>query len=225
MSKPNIELIEECIEVVLNQKRFDRVFEFYSHNAVLHTPPYVGLGITADDRSGHKVFLREVAPSGPAYEKLLPGDELIRVQDHDRAWETFDELRNGLWGQGVLGTPITVTVRRENQQFEIPLVRGRVNGWDIHLNRVVDVWEAEIKNHWPDMRVEIKLILGQGDLVSCYLLNSGTNTEFHHTAIWSELDIFRIQNHRITETWGVEDTNAELKQLGFRTTEPVKELA
>jgi predicted SnoaL-like aldol condensation-catalyzing enzyme len=225
MSKTNIQLVREYIEEVPNKKHFDRIFEYCSKDCVIHIAPYVGLGLNADDRSGERIILLDIAPTGPAHGKLLPGDELIRVQDDDKIWETFDELKSGMWGMGVFGTRLTVTVRRDGKLLSIPLVRSRVEGWDLKLHEIVDVWWDDIKKHWPDIRSEIKLIFGQDDLVSCFSIVSGTNLEYQRTAVWSECNIYRIQNGKIIETWGVEDSYSEMKQLGFRISEPVKELA
>ena len=225
MSKANIQTVREYIEEVFNLKHFNRMFDYCSKDCVLHNAPYVGLGLTADDRSDQRVVLVEIAPNGPAHGKLFPGDELVRVQDEHKTWETFDDLKSGLWGQGVLGTHLTATVHRDGKLLDVPLVRNRVDGWDIKLANIVDLWQDEIQKHWPDLKMEIKMIFGQDDLVTCYSINSGTNTEYHRAAVWSECDIYRLQDGKIVESWAVEDNFSEMKQLGFNITEPVKEMA
>lgn len=225
MSKTNIQTVREYIEEVANQKHFDRIFDYCSNDCVLHIAPYVGLGLNADERSGERIVLLDIAPNGPAHGKLLQGDELVRVQDEHKTWQTFDELKSSLWGQGVLGTPLTVTVRRDGKLLDVPLTRGRVDGWDMKLAKIVDVWQDEIQKHWPDLKSEIKLIFGQDDLVTCYLINNGTNLEYHRSAVWSECGIYRIRDGKIVESWGVEDNFSEMKQLGFNVSEPLKEMA
>ena len=86
MSKANIQTVREYIEEVFNLKHFNRMFDYCSKDCVLHNAPYVGLGLTADDRSGQRVVLMEIAPNGPAHGKLFPGDELVRVQDEHKTW-------------------------------------------------------------------------------------------------------------------------------------------
>jgi hypothetical protein len=225
MSKSNVKLVREYIEEVYNRKHFERIFDYCSKDCVIHIAPYVGLGLNSDERSGERVILLEVSPYGPAHGKLMPGDELARVQDDTRTWETFEELKSGLWGQGVLGTRLTLTVRRDGKLVEVPLVRSRVEGWDLKLGNIVDVWQDDVRKHWPDLKSEIKLIFGEDDLITCYTINTGTNVEYHRAAVWSECNIYRVQKERIIEMWGVEDSYSEMKQLGFRITEPQKEMA
>lgn len=222
MSNKNVQLVREYIEKIQNQKQFDHIFEYCSHDCVLHIAPYVGIGLEMDERSGDHIILLEVSPYGPAHGKLLPGDELLRVQDEHQLWDTFDGLKSGTWGQGVLGTPLTVTVHREGKRLEIPLVRSRIEGWDLKLSTIVDLWRDDVLKNWPDLKTQIKLIFGQDDLVSCYSIVSGTNLEYHRAAVWSECTIYRIADGRIIESWGVEDSVASIKQLGYTIREPEK---
>jgi predicted ester cyclase len=224
VTKTNIQIVERYIDEIFNQKHFDQIFNYCSRDCVIHIAPYVGLGLSSDER-GEQVILTDIATHGPAHGNLLPGDRLVRVQDEHRTWETFDELKSGLWGQGVLGTRLTVTVQRAGELYDIPLVRSRVDGWKMKLSKIVDIWRDEIRRHWPGLNSEIKLIFGHDDLVACYLVTSGANLEHQHSAIWSESNIYRLENGKIIEMWGVEDSYAQLKQLGFTITEPVKELA
>jgi hypothetical protein len=191
----------------------------------MHIAPYVGLGLTTDEVAGNQVFLLDVAPHGPAFGKLMPGDILIRIQDDIRTWETFEELKTGLWGQGVPGTHLTATVRRNGELLTIPLIRSRVEGWELRLEKVVNMWRDDVLKNWPDLHTSIEMLIGSDDLVTCYCIVSGTNQEYHRAATWSECSVYRIRNGKIVETWGVEDTFSQMKQLGYRITEPVKEMA
>ena len=68
----------------------------------------------------------------PSFLSLLgiEGDEILRVTDDGHTWDTFETLRNGgLWGQGAIGTSLTVWVRRGNVEKEIQIVRGLVQGF------------------------------------------------------------------------------------------------
>jgi len=224
MSKTNIQLVREFIEEVQNRKHFDRFFDFFNKDAVMHIAPYVGLGVTTDDHSGDKLVVVEVAPHGPARGKLMPGDVIVSMQDDQRTWATFDELKTGLWGQGVPGTHLTATVRRDGKLETVPLIRGRVDGWEMKLDKVVNLWRDDVMKNWPDLHMSIELIFGSDDLVTCYSIVSGTNAEYHRAATWSGCDIYRIKNGKIVESWGVEDEFSRMKQLGYRIAEPVKEL-
>jgi len=225
MSKTNVQIVEEYLEEVLNHKHFDRVFDYCAEDCVFHSPPYVGFGLNFDDRSGDKVVLLDIAPSGPAAGNLQVGDELVRVTDGAKTWETFKDLKSGLWGQGVAGTPITFTVNRAGRLMDIPLKRGRVDGFDLVLSTYIDVWRDGTLRDWPDLSVEIKLIFGEGDQVACYSIDSGMNQEWHRSAVWSELGIYRLKDGKIVEMWGVEDTSSQMRQLGYQIREPVMEQA
>jgi C-terminal processing protease CtpA/Prc len=110
---------------VSNQKRLDLLPKYFSEKFIGHGTPYVGIGAMNDDSSGNKVVVQEVYKGGPAEGKLMVGDEIIRVYDGEHSWNTYEELRHGgLWGQGIIGTPLTVWVRRDNAEHELHLTRG-----------------------------------------------------------------------------------------------------
>jgi hypothetical protein len=223
MSKTNVQIVEEYVEEVSNRKHFERVFDYCTEDCVIHVAPYVGLGLNFDDRSGDKVILKDIAPNGPSAGNLQVGDELVRVIDGTRTWETFKDLKSGLWGQGVMGTPVTFTVKREGQLMDISLKRGRVDGFDLLLSTYIDVWRDSTLKDWPDLKTEIKLIFGEGDRVACYSINSGTNQEYQRSAVWSDINLYRLKDGKIVEAWGVEDSFSQLKQLGYQIDEPVTE--
>ena len=225
MSRSNTEIVRDYMESINNHKQFERIFEYCDRNCVFHYSPYIGLGINADDRSGDRVILSNIAPNGPAAGHLQVGDELIRVTDSERTWETYDELKNGLWGQGVAGSLLTITVRRNGKVIDIHLERGPVDGWKVKVSSVLDVWQNEIENNWHDYNVDIKMIFEKDDLVACYFVNGGTNQEYHHTAVWGEMDILRLKDGKITDIWVVEDRQSMLNQLGYKISEPEKEKA
>ena len=203
MSKTNIQLVREFIEEVQNRKHFDRIFDYCSKDCTMHIAPYVGLGLTTDEHTGNTITLLEVAPHGPAHGKLLPGDVLVRVQDDARNYETFDELKTGFWGQGIPGTHLTVTVRRNGELLTVPLTRGRVEGWEMKLEKVANLWRDDVLKNWPDLHAAIEVIFGSDEMVTCYSIVTGTNNEYHRTATWSDCSIYRVNNGKIVETWGV----------------------
>ncbi len=81
MSKKNTQIVRDYIEEVTNRKHYDHVFDYCSKDCVIHDAPYVGLGVTGDDRSGDRVFISEIAPNSPAAGKLEVKDELVHVKD------------------------------------------------------------------------------------------------------------------------------------------------
>jgi predicted ester cyclase len=225
MSKTNVQIVQEYVQDVLNHKQFERIFDYFTEDCIFHSSPYVGLGISMDDRSGDKVILVDIAPNSPAAGNLRPGDEIVRVSDGTKTWEGFKDLKSGMWGQGIMGTPITVTVNRDGKPMDIPLKRGRVEAFDMVLSTYIDQWRDNTLKFWPDLNIEIKMIFGEGDRIAFYLTDSGTNQEYHRSAVWGEVGIFRLKNGKIVESWGVEDSFSQLKQLGFQINEPVAEPA
>ena len=203
-----------------NKKQYDRTFDYCSQDCIIHVAPYAGLGFNNGGSSGEHLVITEIAPNGPAAGKLQVDDELVRVKDADKTWETFRDLKDANWGQGVLGTPLTVTVNRAGKQLDIQLERGRVEWFDLKLSANIEAWKDSTLKIWPDINSEIKLILAEGDLVACYSINSGTNQEYHHSAVWDECDIYRLKDGKITEMWGVENALSEMKQMGYQIIPP-----
>jgi hypothetical protein len=104
MTQTNSDILRGLVDEVLNQKRLDLLPKYLSGEYVGHGTPYVGLGIAPGYSDGVEFTVQLVHPGGPAEGKLMMGDEILRLSDGERTWETFDELRQSAWGQGVLGT-------------------------------------------------------------------------------------------------------------------------
>jgi hypothetical protein len=225
MSQTNINIVEEYIEYILNQRQVERIFEFCSKDCILHTTPYVGLGVNFDDTSGDRLILTQVAPNGPADGHLHPGDELIRVKNGDRNWETFEELRKGLWSRGLVDTEICLTLRRHGNITTIPLRLGTVNDFNLKVTEFYRMAIPYLQQYWPDLKMDVKDIFGAGNKVACYAVNHGINTEYNRSAVWGEMDIFKLKDGRITDIWAVENTFEEFEQLGYQITEPAREFA
>ena len=225
MSQTNIQIVEGYIEQIINQRRLERLPDFCSEDCVSHAPPYVGLGGNFDDTSGEKLILTQIASNSPMDGHLQIGDELIRVKHGDRTWEKFDELRKGFWARGLVGTEICVTVKRHGNTLSIPLTLGQVEQFDINMLDVFRTAIPYMQKYWPDLKMDIKEIFGSGDMVACYAVNHGTNTEYNRSAVWDEMDIFKLKDGKITEIWGIENSLEEIHQLGYQVNEPVRELA
>ena len=220
MEDQNIRIVKECIEQITNAKQLDRIYEYYSPQCVFHTPPYVGMGIFPDDTSGEKVVIKQVAKNSPAAGVLQIGDELLSASDATSSWQGYKQLRSGLWGQGRFGTPVKVTLLRNGQKTEVTVTRGRVEGFNSTLEQVIDMWLYFFREEMPDIRTEIQQIFTSGDLVAYYATNSGTSSIYHQSAVWSECNILRLENGKIVEWWGVEDTISQWRQFGFQIAEP-----
>ncbi len=74
MEDKNILIVREFMEQVINQKNFDRLFDYFSPACIIHNTPYVGMGIRYDDSSGECFVVEKVAPHAPASGKLFEGD-------------------------------------------------------------------------------------------------------------------------------------------------------
>ena len=223
MTKTNIEIVQGYVDAI-NHNQFERIFEFCSQDCFYHAPPWVGVGLRPDVSSGHFI-VHSLIPGGRAAEVLKVGDEIIRISDAHRTWETLHEIKNGIWGQGIPGTPLTFFVKRDGRTLELHLERGFIPGFDNKLSDYLDIWRQDKLQNWPDLKADIKLIFEKDDLVAFFAIDSGTNQEFHRAAIWSECNIFRLKDGKITEMWGMEDSYMQLTQLGYQLTEPQAEPA
>ncbi len=224
MENPNVEVVEGFIEQIFNQRQPERLSEFCEADAVSHAPAYVGLGVYFDDTSGEKLILTQIAPGSPADGHLQIGDELIRVRNEEQTWETFESLRKGFWTRGLVGSEVALTVRRHGNLLTIPLQLRKIDQFDIKLADSIRTMMPYLNQFWPDLKIEIQQIFGADDMVSCYAIDHGTSLEYHRSAVWSEMDLFRLRDGRIIELWSVENALDELTQLGFQITEPVREL-
>jgi predicted ester cyclase len=220
MESKNVQIVRESIEQISNAKRFDRIFDYYSEQCLFHTPPYVGLGLFPDETSGERLVIKSVAANGPAAGKVQIGDELLRASDANSTWEGYDSLRTGLWGQGKLGTEVTLTLLRDGETLDVTMARGRVEGFDSTLADALPDWKYYLTEVMPDLHTEINQIIADGDFVAYFSTNTGTSNTYHQSAVWTESGILRLENSKIVETWVVEDQLSMWRQFGFRIQEP-----
>jgi predicted SnoaL-like aldol condensation-catalyzing enzyme len=220
MENKNVQIVREAIEEIANAKHFDRTYEYYSEQCILHNPPYVGLGLFPDDSSGERLVIKTVAANSPSSGKVQVGDELVRVRDANGIVEGFDKLKMRLWGQGKLGSEVTLTLLRDGETLDITLRRGRVEGFDQTIGASLDGWQYYATHDMPDVHTEINQIFAAGDLVAYYAINNGTNMTYQQSAVWGECGIMRLENGKIVESWAIEDHHSMLRQFGFRFIAP-----
>jgi steroid delta-isomerase-like uncharacterized protein len=74
---------------------------------------------------------------------------------------------------------------------------------------------------FPDLRMEVDLILGEGDLVAARWTTEGTNTgdwggrrATGKRARFSGVNIFRLQDGKVVELWNHRDDLGLMQQLG-----------
>lgn len=88
----------------------------------------------------------------------------------------------------------------------------------------VKAWIAPFQASFPDMRMEIVDLIAEGEKVVGRFACSGTHrgewlghppTGRHFERI-DEVSIFRFEDGKIVEIWGVEDTLGRMEQLGLR---------
>lgn len=219
MTQTNSDILRGYIEEVTNQKQFDRIPKYLSEKYIGHGTPYVGIGVNSDDSSGNKVIIQLVFPGSPAEGKLKTGDEILRVFDGERTWKTYEELRQGIWGQGVIGSALTVWVRRDSAEHEITITRGLVKGFEFPY-KLIESGTRQYFKDWPDLKSKLVNVIEAGDLVAYHIENQGQNVRYGRSAMWAEFGFVRIRDGKITDWWSVEDGFSQLKQLGYSFREP-----
>jgi steroid delta-isomerase-like uncharacterized protein len=80
---------------------------------------------------------------------------------------------------------------------------------------------AEFRAAFPDLRMELDLILGEGDLVAARWTARGTNTgpwggrpATGKPATFSGVNIFRFRDGKVVELWNHRDDLGLMQQLG-----------
>jgi hypothetical protein len=219
MTQTNSDILRGYYEEVDNQKHLDLLPKYLSEKFIGHGTPYVGMGVMSDDTSGNKIIIKIVYPGSPAEGKLMVGDEILRVFDGERTWKTFEELREGIWGQGVIGTPITVWVRRDNVEHEITINRGLVQGFEFPYKDIEPGMREYFKD-WPDLTSRLVNVIEADDLVAYHVEHQGHSVRYGRSAMWAEFGFVRIQNGKITDWWATDDALSQIKQLGYTIREP-----
>lgn len=215
--KPSVEIIQDVLEQVVNQKRIDMWDQYFSPNYIARGAPFIGMGFSRDD-SGNKHVIDAIIPGSPAEGKLLVGDELVWVEDERQRWATFDGIAEGL--ERYRGSTLRLGVRRGNQTLEVELTRGRIQGFDTINAQAKSDMQAFMTTEIPDLRVDVKLTLADGDLVACLMEYRGTHATFKREAIWREIWVARLSDGKIVESWPLPDVDAHCRQLGFRVIPP-----
>ena len=170
--------------------------------------------------SSEKITVTSVAPGSPADGKLRVGDEIIRVEDEYNVWDTFKQLKTAVMGLGQTGTTIKVRVQRGEGTFDYEITRGFIEGFDIPYELAQENLRTFLMDDYPDMKVTVKHIIGEGDMVACYTESQGTNSDFNRQSIWPESVFYRLSEGKIVEEWFVADYVSALKQLGYNIKAP-----
>jgi predicted ester cyclase len=212
--KSNIEIIQDLIEQIVNQKQIERWDDFFSPDYVAHCAPFIGMGF-ARDTSGKKHIVSMVFPNSPAEGKLQADDELLWLEDEDRRWVTFEEIE-----QGLRGSKYTLGVRRVEQMLEIELAKTLIKGLDTHTEQAKSEMQAFMRDDFPDLQADIKLILADGDMVVSLMEYRGTHAKFKREAVWREAWFVRISGGHVVESWPILDESSFLRHLGYQLLPP-----
>lgn len=77
-----------------------------------------------------------------------------------------------------------------------------------------------VERAFPDLRVQVLEVLAEGDRVATRVSFSGTHSADymaavakHHHVQWEGLDLFRIADHQIVESWGCWPAQQMLDQM------------
>lgn len=212
--KTNVEIIQETIEQIVNQKKIDQWDQYFSTDYIARGAPFLGMGFSRDT-SGHKHIIDMIIPGSPADGKLQAGDELIWVEDERQRWATFEEIEKGIQGR-----KYKVGVHRGNQTLEYELTRELLKGFDTHSDQAKLEMQEFMTEGFPELKASIKLILADGDMVVSLLEYRGIHSGFGREAVWREAWFVRMSEGKIVEGWPVTDLDAYFRQLGYQLIPP-----
>ena len=212
--KSNVEIIQDVIDQVVNQKKIDLWDQYFSPDYISRGAPTIGMGFSRDS-SGNQHIINMIVPGSPADGKLQVGDELLWVEDENQHWATYEEIKQGLGG-----SKYKVCVRRGNQTLEYELTRDFFKGFDTYTDQAKAEMGEFMAKQFPDLKAAIKLILGDGDMVVCLLEYRGTHTDLAREAVWREAWFVRLSEGVIVEGWPVIDLSSYFRQLGYQLIPP-----
>ncbi len=221
MGKSKKEIILGLMEAD-DKKQVDKVGDFISEDYVFHVAPYVGLGFNMDESEKGKLIVISLAKGSPAEKALKIGDEIVGMADELHSTQSVEELRKGMggWGQGKIGTPITVTVMRDGAKIDLELTRAKIEGFDLPYSKLKNIWEHDMLTAVDNQKTELLHFFEDGDMVMYFARISGTINEFGRTAIWEYATVARIKNGKIVEAWSVGPGLEYYTQLGFKIEPP-----
>ncbi len=215
--KSNVEIIQDVLEQVVNQKNIDAWDTYFSPEYIARGAPFVGMGLGRDS-SGSKNIISAIIPGSPAEGKLRVGDELVWAEDERQRFATYEEISQGV--QSHRGSKLKVGVRRGNQTLEVELTRGLIPGFDTGNDRAKSEMQEFMTKEIPDLRVEVQMAIADGDMVVCLMEYRGTHARFKREAVWREAWFVRLSEGKIVESWPLPDIDAYCRQLGYQMIPP-----
>jgi predicted ester cyclase len=216
--KSNVQIIQDVIEQVVNQKKIDVWDQYFSQDYIARGNPYVGIGFSVDS-SGDKHLINFIAPVSPAEGELQVGDELLWAEDEHQRWDTYEDIKRAV-SPGHRGGKYKVGVRRGEQSLEYEFTRDLIKGFNTHSDQAKSDMREFMTGEFPDLKATIKQILADGDMVVSFLEYRGTNVNFEREAVWREAWFARLSEGKIVEGWSVFDGTAYFRQLGYQIIPP-----
>ena len=123
-------------------------------------------------------------------------------------------------GLGQTGTAIKVQVRRGDQTVDYELRSGVIDGFDTTYELEKENYRTFLMDNYPDVKVSVKKLISEGDIVACFNECRGTDSDFNREVIWSESVFYRLSDGKIVEEWYVSDNVSVLQQLGYNIKAP-----
>ncbi len=218
----NKDVILGYYKEVVNGKDFTVLDKYFHPDYLSGALPYIGMGVGLDASSGDKVVVNHVYSEGPSAGKLEVGDEILFVQDGDSRLETFEEIRDIPWGWGKVDSPFMLRVQRGEEEIEVEITRGIIEGLKMSLEEFKESWEKFATQKIPDEKVEILYIIEEGDMVACLATATAMHLDYDRQYLVPGGEFFRLKDNKIIESWGVSDNLAFIRQMGFSVEEPKK---
>lgn len=163
--KDNPEAMEEIIKNGFSS--LDDYTEYYTYeefmtyyNNINHT--FYGIGVVIQ-KEGDYIKITNVLEDGAAYKAgILIGDLIKKVDGEDMKGLTVDQVQSAVVGE--LGTKVTITVLRNNQEFTYTMYRAPVNDMTVnHLILDENTAYVSIINFAKNTSKEFKDVLKQID--------------------------------------------------------------
>jgi len=173
--KSNVKIIREVLEQVVNQKRIDKWDDYFSPDYIARGAAFIGMGFSRD-RSDGKDIVDGIMPGSPAEGTLHVGDEILWVEDERERWDSHDGISEGL--RTYRGTTLKLGVRRGEQTLEFELAGDFIPGFDTDNDGAKSEMQHFMTREVPDLSVDIKMTLADGDKVVCLMEYRGTHASY-----------------------------------------------
>ena len=212
MEKTNKQIVQEFFDEIFNRGHYEKVDELFSQNCPSVFMPHIGLGFQGDI-SQDKLIVEYVIPGGPSEGKLMVGDEIVCVEEAGQVHDTFDGLRDAVWGLGPLGIKTQVRVKRDGKLIDLELMADRIS-WTT-LPYTLEQQKRDflsLPKEWKDIDFKTYSMVEEGNQVVATVSISATNLHFNRQVVWGFIWFFELAVGKITSFWGLSDSIVYLRQ-------------